>query len=108
MLKAKAKAAATAAAQRRKGKFHTLSRIRMSVRVLTFRTSYSNYFEHSRLPCSRSNHHSTVSTNLDLSAAAAAQAQQEAAAQQAQAAATGVGISSTRSGRGIRPNVTRE
>ncbi|GAA5842147.1 hypothetical protein JCM3766R1_000020 [Sporobolomyces carnicolor] len=40
-------------------------------------------------------------------AAAAAAAQQEAAAQQAQAAAAGVGISSTRSGRGIRPNVTQ-
>ncbi|GAA5882534.1 hypothetical protein JCM16303_002028 [Sporobolomyces ruberrimus] len=40
-------------------------------------------------------------------AAAAAAAQQEAAAQQAQAAATGVGISQTRSGRGIRPNLTQ-
>ncbi|GAA5947532.1 hypothetical protein JCM3765_001718 [Sporobolomyces pararoseus] len=36
-----------------------------------------------------------------------AAAQQEAAAQQAQLAAAGVGLSSTRSGRGIRPNVTQ-
>ncbi|GAA6011644.1 hypothetical protein JCM11491_004719 [Sporobolomyces phaffii] len=40
-------------------------------------------------------------------AAAAAAAQQEAAAQQAQAAQTGVGLSQTRSGRGIRPNLTQ-
>ncbi|GAA6037028.1 hypothetical protein JCM8097_005515 [Rhodosporidiobolus ruineniae] len=40
-------------------------------------------------------------------AAAAAAAQQEQAAQQAAAAASGMGVSTTRSGRGIRPNVTQ-
>ncbi|GAA5896176.1 hypothetical protein JCM5296_007254 [Sporobolomyces johnsonii] len=40
-------------------------------------------------------------------AAAAAAAAAEAAAQQAQAATSGVGVSTTRSGRGIRPNVTQ-
>ncbi|GAA5944518.1 huntingtin-interacting protein K [Sporobolomyces koalae] len=49
----------------------------------------------------------TAAAQRRKAAAAAAIAQQEAAAQQAQAQAAGVGMSMTRSGRGIRPNLTQ-